>query len=181
MPIEDVFVLKRGIVVVGRIVRGVVEVGDRVEIVGMQDKVHTGVVMGLEMMERTLKQSKAGDNVGCFLRGIERDEVGRGRVLAQPGSIKSHKTFEALIYVLSKEEGGRHTPFFDGYRPCIYVYTTDIVGQITLPDDIERVMPGDSVEITVELLMPVAMEKGTRFAIREGGRVVCVGICTNVR
>ena len=181
MPIEDVFGIKgRGTVATGRIERGIVKVGDNVEIVGMREDIRTVVVTGVEMFQKTLDTGEAGDNVGCLLRGIERADIERGQVLAKPGSIKPHKTFKAQVYVLSKEEGGRHTPFFNGYRPQFYVRTTDVTGSIKLPEGVEMVMPGDNIEMTVELLQPVAMEVGVKFAIREGGRTVGAGNCTQV-
>jgi elongation factor Tu len=181
MPIEDVFGIKgRGTVGTGRIERGQVKVGDTVEIVGMKDETRTVVVTGVEMFQKTLDSGIAGDNVGCLLRGIERTDLERGQVLAKPGSIKPHKVFKAQVYVLSKEEGGRHTPFFNGYRPQFYVRTTDVTGAIRLPEGVEMVMPGDNIEMTVELIQPVAMEEGVKFAIREGGRTVGAGICTRV-
>jgi elongation factor Tu len=181
MPIEDVFGIKgRGTVATGRIELGIVKVGDNVEIVGMREDIRTVVVTGVEMFQKTLDTGEAGDNVGCLLRGIERADIERGQVLAKPGSIKPHKTFKAQVYVLSKEEGGRHTPFFNGYRPQFYVRTTDVTGSIKLPEGVEMVMPGDNIEMTVELLQPVAMEVGVKFAIREGGRTVGAGNCTQV-
>jgi elongation factor Tu len=181
MPVEDVFGIKgRGTVATGRIERGVVKVGESVEIVGMKEETRSVVVTGVEMFQKTLDQGQAGDNVGCLLRGVERTDIERGQVLAKPGSIKPHKTFKAQVYVLSKEEGGRHTPFFNGYRPQFYVRTTDVTGAIKLPDGVEMVMPGDNIEMTVELIQPVAMEEGVKFAIREGGRTVGAGICTQV-
>ncbi|MGC8828136.1 MAG: EF-Tu/IF-2/RF-3 family GTPase, partial [Anaerolineae bacterium] len=170
-PIEDVFGIKgRGTVVTGRIERGKVKVGDTVEIVGMTDDApRRTVVTGVEMFQKTLDEGIAGDNVGCLLRGIERNEVERGQVLCAPGSIKPHKKFEAQVYVLKKEEGGRHTPFFSGYRPQFYIRTTDVTGAISLPAGMEMVMPGDNVVMTIELIVPVAIEEGLRFAIREGG------------
>jgi elongation factor Tu len=181
MPVEDVFGIKgRGTVATGRIERGIVKVGDNVEIVGMSETVRSVVVTGVEMFQKTLDQGQAGDNVGCLMRGIERAEIERGQVLAKPGSIKPHQVFKAQVYVLSKEEGGRHTPFFNGYRPQFYVRTTDVTGSIKLPEGVEMVMPGDNIEMTVELIQPVAMEEGVKFAIREGGRTVGAGICTNM-
>src|SRR5436309_962529 len=150
------------------------------EIVGMKEETRTVVVTGVEMFQKTLDQGLAGDNVGCLLRGVERSEIERGQVLAKPGSIKPHRSFKAQVYVLSKEEGGRHTPFFNGYRPQFYVRTTDVTGAIRLPEGVEMVMPGDNIEMTVELIQPVAMEEGVTFAIREGGRTVGAGICTKV-
>src|SRR5216110_3312892 len=181
MPVEDVFGIKgRGTVATGRIERGVIKVGEQVEIVGMKEETRTVVVTGVEMFQKTLDQGIAGDNVGCLLRGVERTEIERGQVLAKPGSIKPHRAFQAQVYVLSKEEGGRHTPFFNGYRPQFYVRTTDVTGAIRLPEGVEMVMPGDNIEMTVELIQPVAMEEGVTFAIREGGRTVGAGICTKV-
>lgn len=181
MPVEDVFGIKgRGTVATGRVERGVVKVGENIEIVGMKEETRTVVVTGVEMFQKTLDQGEAGDNVGCLLRGVERTDIERGQVLAKPGSIKPHATFKAQVYVLSKEEGGRHTPFFNGYRPQFYVRTTDVTGSIKLPEGVEMVMPGDNIEMTVELIQPVAMEEGVKFAIREGGRTVGAGICTNV-
>jgi elongation factor Tu len=181
MPVEDVFGIKgRGTVATGRIERGIVKVGESVEIVGMQEVTRTVVVTGVEMFQKTLDQGMAGDNVGCLLRGVERADIERGQVLAKPGSIKPHKNFKAQVYVLSKEEGGRHTPFFNGYRPQFYVRTTDVTGAIKLPEGVEMVMPGDNIEMTVELIQPVAMEEGVKFAIREGGRTVGAGICTKI-
>jgi len=181
MPVEDVFGIKgRGTVATGRIERGVVKTGESVEIVGMKDETRTVVVTGVEMFQKTLDQGMAGDNVGCLLRGVERADIERGQVLAKPGSIKPHKTFQAQVYVLSKEEGGRHTPFFNGYRPQFYIRTTDVTGAIKLPEGVEMVMPGDNIEMTVELIQPIAMEEGVKFAIREGGRTVGAGICVRV-
>ncbi len=181
MPIEDVFGIKgRGTVGTGRIERGKIKVGESVDIVGMKDEIRTVVVTGVEMFQKTLDEGLAGDNVGCLLRGVERTELERGQVLAKPGSIKPHKRFKAQVYVLSKEEGGRHTPFFNGYRPQFYVRTTDVTGAIKLPEGVEMVMPGDHINMEVELIQPVAMEAGVKFAIREGGRTVGAGICTEV-
>src|SRR5881227_963927 len=181
MPVEDVFGIKgRGTVATGRIERGVIKTGESIDIVGMKEATRTVVVTGVEMFQKTLDQGLAGDNVGCLLRGVERSEIERGQVLAKPGSIKPHKVFQAQVYVLSKEEGGRHTPFFNGYRPQFYVRTTDVTGAIRLPEGVEMVMPGDNIEMTVELIQPVAMEEGVTFAIREGGRTVGAGICTRV-
>jgi elongation factor Tu len=180
MPIEDVFGIKgRGTVVTGRIERGQVKTGDEVEIVGMGEQ-RKVVVTGVEMFQKTLDSGVAGDNVGCLLRGVERTEVERGQVLAKPGSIKPHTRFAAEVYVLGKEEGGRHTPFFNGYRPQFYVRTTDVTGSIQLPEGVEMVMPGDNVQMTVELITPVACEEGLRFAIREGGRTVGAGVVTSI-
>jgi elongation factor Tu len=181
MPVEDVFGIKgRGTVATGRIERGQVKVGENIEIVGMKEETRTVVVTGVEMFQKTLDSGIAGDNVGCLLRGVERADIERGQVLAKPGSIKPHKKFKAQVYVLSKEEGGRHTPFFNGYRPQFYVRTTDVTGAIKLPEGVEMVMPGDNIEMTVELIQPVAMEAGVRFAIREGGRTVGAGNCTSI-
>ena len=180
MPIEDVFGIKgRGTVVTGRIERGVVKPGEEVEIVGFTETRKT-VCTGVEMFRKTLDEGDPGDNVGCLLRGIEREDVERGQVLAKPGSIKPHTKFEGEVYVLAKEEGGRHTPFFTGYRPQFYIRTTDVTGNVALPDGVEMVMPGDNIKITVDLITPVALEEGVRFAIREGGRTVGAGVLTKV-
>ena len=180
MPIEDVFSISgRGTVVTGRIERGIVKVGDTVEIVGIKDTTST-TVTGVEMFRKLLDQGQAGDNVGVLLRGTKREEVERGQVLCKPGSIKPHTKFEAEVYVLSKEEGGRHTPFFNGYRPQFYFRTTDVTGACDLPEGIEMVMPGDNVKMTVSLIAPIAMEEGLRFAIREGGRTVGAGVVAKV-
>jgi len=181
MPIEDVFGIKgRGTVVTGRIERGQIKVGDEVEILGMSRESRRVVVTGVEMFRKTLDYGQAGDNVGCLLRGVERDEVERGQVLAKPGSIKPHTKFDAEVVVLSKEEGGRHTPFFSGYRPQFYFRTTDVTGEITLPEGVEMVMPGDNTRMTINLIVPIAMEEGLRFAIREGGRTVGAGVITKI-
>jgi elongation factor Tu len=182
MPIEDVFGIKgRGTVVTGRIERGKVKVGETIEIIGMSEEApRKTVVTGVEMFQKTLDEGQAGDNVGALLRGIERVDVERGQVLAAPGSIKPHKSFKAQVYVLKKEEGGRHTPFFPGYRPQFYIRTTDVTGAIELPSGMEMVMPGDNVEMGVELIVPVAIEEGLRFAIREGGRTVGSGVVTKI-
>jgi elongation factor Tu len=182
MPIEDVFGIKgRGTVVTGRIERGKVKMGETIEIIGMSDEApRKTVVTGVEMFQKTLDEGVAGDNVGVLLRGIERTDVERGQVLAAPGSIKPHKKVRAQVYVLKKEEGGRHTPFFPGYRPQFYIRTTDVTGSITLPEGMEMVMPGDNVEMGVELIVPVAIEEGLRFAIREGGRTVGSGVVTKI-
>ena len=182
MPIEDVFGIKgRGTVVTGRIERGKVKMGDTVEIIGMTNAApRKTVITGVEMFQKTLDEGVAGDNVGVLVRGIERTDVERGQVLAAPGSIKPHTTFKAQVYVLKKEEGGRHTPFFPGYRPQFYIRTTDVTGSITLPEGMEMVMPGDNVEMGVELIVPVAIEEGLRFAIREGGRTVGAGVVTKI-
>jgi elongation factor Tu len=180
MPVEDVFSISgRGTVVTGRIERGVVNVGDEIEIVGIKDTQKT-TVTGVEMFRKLLDQGLAGDNVGVLLRGTKRDEVERGQVLCKPGSINPHTNFEAEVYVLSKEEGGRHTPFFNGYRPQFYFRTTDVTGACDLPEGIEMVMPGDNVKMTVALIAPIAMEEGLRFAIREGGRTVGAGVVSKI-
>ncbi len=180
MPVEDVFsIAGRGTVVTGRIERGVVKVGDEVEIVGIRPTQKT-TVTGVEMFRKELDKGEAGDNVGVLLRGTKKEEVERGMVLCKPGSITPHKKFEGEIYVLSKEEGGRHTPFFTNYRPQFYVRTTDVTGSITLPEGVEMVMPGDNVKITVELINSIALELGTKFAIREGGRTVGAGVVSNI-
>jgi len=180
MPIEDVFGIKgRGTVVTGRIERGVVKPGEEIEIVGLGATRRT-TVTGVEMFKKLLDQGQAGDNVGCLLRGIDREDVARGQVLAKPGSITPHARFEAEVYTLSKEEGGRHTPFFPGYRPQFYIRTTDVTGNIELPEGVEMVMPGDNVKMTINLIQPVAVEDGLRFAIREGGRTVGAGAVTKI-
>ena len=180
MPIEDVFGIKgRGTVVTGRVERGIVKAGEEVEIVGFAATRKT-VCTGVEMFRKTLDSGEAGDNVGCLLRGIEREDVERGQVLAKPGSIKPHTKFEAEVYCLSKEEGGRHTPFFNGYRPQFYIRTTDVTGSINLPEGVEMVMPGDNIKMTSELGSAVALEEGVRFAIREGGRTVGAGVLTKL-
>ena len=180
LPVEDVFTISgRGTVVTGRVERGIVKVGEEIEIVGFTDTKKT-IVTGVEMFRKLLDEGRAGDNVGCLLRGIEKQDVERGQVLAKPGSIKPHKKFKAEIYVLTKEEGGRHTPFFGNYRPQFYFRTTDVTGTIALKAGTEMVMPGENVEITVELITPVAMEKELRFAIREGGRTVGAGVVAEV-
>jgi len=180
MPIEDVFSISgRGTVVTGRIERGRVKVGEEVEIVGIRDTVKT-TCTGVEMFRKLLDEGVAGDNVGVLLRGTKRDDVERGQVLAKPASIKPHTHFEAEVYVLSKEEGGRHTPFFDGYRPQFYFRTTDVTGAVSLPEGIEMVVPGDNVKVTVKLINPIAMDEGLRFAIREGGRTVGAGVVAKV-
>jgi elongation factor Tu len=180
MPIEDVFSISgRGTVVTGRVERGIVNVGDEIEIVGIKETTKT-TVTGVEMFRKLLDQGQAGDNVGVLLRGTKRDEVERGQVLAKPGSITPHTKFEAEVYVLSKEEGGRHTPFFKGYRPQFYFRTTDVTGACELPDGVEMVMPGDNIAMTVTLIAPIAMEDGLRFAIREGGRTVGAGVVSKI-
>ena len=181
MPVEDVFTITgRGTVASGRIDRGTVKVGDSVEIVGLVEKVLTSVVTGLEMFHKTLDLGEAGDNVGVLLRGVDRDQIVRGQVLAAPGSIKTHKTFKGQVYILSKDEGGRHTPFFSDYRPQFYFHTTDITGEIELPEGTEMVMPGDNTEFSVALIKPAAIEVGTKFTIREGGRTVGAGQVTEI-
>src|SRR5712692_7573345 len=180
MPIEDIFsITGRGTVVTGRIERGIVKIQEEVEIVGIRDTRKT-VVTGVEMFRKLLDEGQAGDNVGCLLRGVDKDEVERGQVLAKPGSIKPHKKFNAEVYVLTKEEGGRHTPYFNGYRPQFYFRTTDVTGVCTLPSGVEMVMPGDNVTMAIELIQPIAMEGELRFAIREGGRTVGAGVVTEI-
>ncbi len=180
MPIEDVFTISgRGTVVTGRIERGVINVGEEVEIIGIEDT-STSTVTGVEMFRKLLDRGEAGDNVGCLLRGTKREEVQRGQVLAKPGSITPHSKFACEVYVLNKDEGGRHTPFFNNYRPQFYFRTTDVTGSIKLPDGTEMVMPGDNIAMTVELICPIAMEKEVRFAIREGGRTVGAGVVTDI-
>jgi elongation factor Tu len=182
MYVENVYSIPgRGTAATGLIERGSVKVGEAVEIVGMKEKSRSAVVTGLEMFHQTLEQGgMAGDNVGCLLRGVAHTEIERGQVLARPGSIKPHTTFKAQVYVLTKEEGGRHKPFFSGYQPQFYVRTTDVTGAIKLPEDVAMVMPGDNVEMRVELLQPVAMEEGVKFAIREGGHTIGAGFCTGI-
>ncbi len=181
MPVEDVFSIKgRGTVGTGRAERGIVKVGDEVEIVGLMEKVKKTVVTGVEMFNKTLEEGRAGDNIGVLLRGVEKDDLKRGMVLSKPGSITPHRKFEGEVYVLSKEEGGRHTAFFSGYRPQFYFRTTDVTGSVTLPSGVEMVMPGDNVKADVELITPIAMEPNLRFAIREGGRTVGAGVVTKV-
>ena len=181
MPIEDIFTITgRGTVVTGRVERGIVKVGEEIEIVGMQAETKKSVVTGVEMFRKLLDEGRAGDNIGALLRGIDKDEVERGQVLAKPGSIKPWKKFKAEVYVLGKDEGGRHTPFFNGYRPQFYFRTTDVTGVCTLPGGVEMVMPGDNVTMTIELIQPVAMEKELRFAIREGGRTVGAGVVAEI-
>jgi elongation factor Tu len=181
MAVEDVFSIEgRGTVATGRIERGLVKTGDEVEIVGFADKPRKVVCTGVEMFRKTLDSGQAGDNVGCLIRGIKREEIERGQVLAKPGSITPHKKFEAEVYVLSKEEGGRHTPFFSGYRPQFYFRTTDVTGTATLMGDAEMCMPGDNARISVELMAPIAMDDGVRFAIREGGKTVGSGVVTKI-
>ncbi len=181
MPIEDIFSIEgRGTVVTGRIERGKVKVGEEVEIVGMQEEIEKTTVTGIEMFNKQLDEGLAGDNAGVLLRGMKKEDVHRGQVLAAPGSITPHTEFEAEVYVLSKEEGGRHTPFFSGYKPQFYVRTTDVTGEVTLPEGVEMVMPGDNATFKVKLVAPVAMEEQMRFAIREGGRTVGAGVVTKI-
>ena len=181
MPIEDVFTITgRGTVVTGRVERGQVKVGETVEIVGLQDESKKTVVTGVEMFRKLLDYAETGDNIGCLLRGVDRKEVERGQVLAKPGSIKPHTKFKGQVYVLTKEEGGRHTPFFNGYRPQFYFRTTDVTGVAKLPEGVEMVMPGDNIEMDIELITPIAIEEGLRFAIREGGRTVGSGVVIGV-
>ena len=181
MPIEDVFSISgRGTVVTGRVERGIVKVGDEIEIVGMKDTRKT-TCTGVEMFRKLLDSGEAGDNIGALLRGVGREEVERGQVLAKPGSITPHTNFTAEAYILTKEEGGRHTPFFTNYRPQFYFRTTDVTGVVTLPEGTEMVMPGDNVSMTVELIAPIAMDEGLRFAIREGGRTVGAGVVASIQ
>ena len=181
MPVEDVFTITgRGTVATGRVEQGTVKVGEQVEIVGIRPQTTTTVVTGVEMFRKLLDQGQAGDNIGVLLRGTKRDEIERGQVLAKPGSITPHTEFTAQVYVLSKEEGGRHTPFFNNYRPQFYFRTTDVTGEVTLPEGAEMIMPGDNVEMSVELITPIALEVGQRFAIREGGRTVGAGAITKI-
>ena len=180
MPVEDVFSISgRGTVITGRVERGIVKVGEEVEIVGLKDTQKT-IATGVEMFRKLLDQGQAGDNIGLLLRGTKREDVERGQVVCKPGSIKPHTEFEAEIYVLSKEEGGRHTPFFKGYRPQFYFRTTDVTGDCQLPEGVEMVMPGDNIKMIVSLIAPIAMEDGLRFAIREGGRTVGAGVVAKV-
>ena len=181
MPVEDVFTITgRGTVATGRIERGVAHVGDAVEIVGMKDEKKSTVITGLEMFRKTLDEAMAGDNVGALLRGVDRKEIERGQVLAKPGSVKPHTHFTGQVYVLKKEEGGRHTPFFNGYRPQFYFRTTDVTGSVKLPEGTEMVMPGDNVDMEITLITPIAMEQGLRFAIREGGHTVGAGVVGDI-
>ncbi|KKQ23343.1 MAG: Elongation factor Tu [Candidatus Roizmanbacteria bacterium GW2011_GWC2_37_13] len=180
MPVEDVFTISgRGTVVTGRVERGVAKVNEEVEIVGIKETKKT-VITGVEMFRKTLDEARAGDNVGLLLRGVEKDDVLRGQVVAKPGTITPHTEFEAELYILTKEEGGRHTPFFKGYRPQFYIKTTDITGEVTLPAGVEMVMPGDNVKVTAKLIYPVAMEEGLKFAVREGGHTVGAGVVTKI-
>lgn len=181
MPVEDVFTITgRGTVATGRVERGEIKVGDTIEIVGMTEKPKSTVVTGVEMFRKLLDSAVAGDNIGALLRGVERKEIERGQVLAKPGSIKPHTKFKAEVYVLSKEEGGRHTPFFTNYRPQFYFRTTDVTGVVNLPEGVEMVMPGDNIQMAIELITPIAIEEGLRFAIREGGRTVGAGVVTAI-
>jgi elongation factor Tu len=181
MPVEDVFTITgRGTVATGRVERGRVKVGEEIAIVGFSDDVRKTVVTGVEMFRKTLDEGMAGDNVGILLRGVGREDIERGQVLAKLNSIKPHRKFEAEVYILSKEEGGRHTPFFKGYRPQFYMRTTDVTGSVTLPENVEMVMPGDNIKMSVELITPIAIEQGSRFAIREGGRTVGAGVVTKL-
>lgn len=181
MPVEDVFTITgRGTVATGRVERGIVKVGDEVQIVGLAEETKKTVVTGVEMFRKLLDQAVAGDNIGVLLRGVERKEIERGQVLAKPGSITPHTKFEGEVYVLTKEEGGRHTPFFNGYRPQFYFRTTDVTGVADLPEGVEMVMPGDNIKMTIELITSIAMEEGLRFAIREGGRTVGAGVVTKI-
>ncbi|MGB3129794.1 MAG: EF-Tu/IF-2/RF-3 family GTPase, partial [Dehalococcoidia bacterium] len=180
MPVEDVFSIKgRGTVVTGRVERGIVKAGQEIEIVGMKETRKT-IVTGVEMFHKTLTDGQPGDAIGCLLRGIERDDVERGQVLAQAGSIKPHTTFEAAVYILTKEEGGRHTPFFNGYKPQFYIRTMDVTGSIELPSGVEMAMPGDDIKAKIKLHAPIALEEGVRFAVREGGRTVGAGLVTAI-
>ncbi|MCC6755545.1 MAG: elongation factor Tu, partial [Solirubrobacterales bacterium] len=181
MPVEDIFsITGRGTVATGRIEQGIVNTGDEVEIVGIHEKTETTTITGVEMFRKILDEGRAGDNVGCLLRGTKREEIERGQVLCKPGSITPHTKFKAEVYCLKKEEGGRHTPFFSGYRPQFYFRTTDVTGVANLPEGTEMVMPGDNVEMTIELIQPIAMDQGLRFAIREGGRTVGSGVVSEI-
>jgi elongation factor Tu len=181
MPVEDVFsITGRGTVATGRVEQGKVNIGDEVEILGLTETPKKTTVTGVEMFRKPLDYAEAGDNIGALLRGVNREEVERGQVLVKPGSVKAHKNFKAEVYVLSKEEGGRHTPFFSNYRPQFYFRTTDVTGTISLPEGVEMVMPGDNVEMTVELISPIAIENGTKFTVREGGRTVGAGIVASI-
>ncbi|EHA6441723.1 TPA: EF-Tu/IF-2/RF-3 family GTPase, partial [Clostridium perfringens] len=181
MPVEDVFTITgRGTVATGRVERGVLHVGDEVEVIGLTEERRKTVVTGIEMFRKLLDEAQAGDNIGALLRGIQRTDIERGQVLAQVGTINPHKKFVGQVYVLKKEEGGRHTPFFDGYRPQFYFRTTDVTGSIKLPEGMEMVMPGDHIDMEVELITEIAMDEGLRFAIREGGRTVGSGVVTSI-
>src|SRR3954466_10860317 len=180
MPVEDVFSIKgRGTVATGRVEQGIVKINDEVEIVGIRDT-RKSVVTGIEAFKKSLDQGQAGDNAGVLLRGIERDDIERGQVLAKPGTITPHTEFDSEVYILNKDEGGRHTPFFKGYKPQFYFRTTDVTGDVELPAGTERVMPGDNIQMTIELITPIAMEEQVRFAIREGGRTVGAGVVTKI-
>ena len=180
MPVEDVFSIKgRGTVATGRVERGIVKVNDKLQLVGIRPTKET-VATGLEMFNKLLDEARAGENVGILLRGVDKTEIERGMVLAKTGSITPHTIFEGKVYILSKEEGGRHTPFFTGYKPQFYIRTTDVTGDVTLPEKIEMVMPGDNVQLEVELIIPIAMEKESRFAIREGGHTVGAGVVSEI-
>jgi elongation factor Tu len=180
MPVEDVFTISgRGTVVTGRVERGIVKVGEEVEIIGLKDTAKT-IVTGVEMFRKLLDQGQAGDNIGALLRGTKKEEIERGQVLAKPGSITPHKKFNGSVYILKKEEGGRHTPFFKGYRPQFYFRTTDVTGSVELPAGTEMVMPGDNVNLEITLISPIACEEGLRFAIREGGKTVGAGVVTKI-
>ena len=182
MPVEDVFsITGRGTVATGRVERGQVKVGDVVEVIGIEEEAKTTTVTGVEMFRKLLDYAEAGDNIGALLRGIAREDIQRGQVLAKPGSITPHTNFKAEVYVLSKEEGGRHTPFFSNYRPQFYFRTTDVTGICMLPEGVEMVMPGDNIEMTVELIAPIALEEGTKFSIREGGRTVGAGVVASIQ
>jgi elongation factor Tu len=181
MPVEDVFsITGRGTVATGRIEQGIIKTGETIEIVGIKPETDQTVVTGVEMFRKILDEGRAGDNVGCLLRGTKREEIERGQVLCKPGSITPHTKFKAEVYCLKKEEGGRHTPFFNGYRPQFYFRTTDVTGVANLPEGTEMVMPGDNVQMTIELIQPIAMDQGLRFAIREGGRTVGSGVVTEI-
>ncbi|MBP9797739.1 elongation factor Tu [Candidatus Woesebacteria bacterium] len=181
MPVEDVFTISgRGTVSTGRVERGTVKVGEEVEVIGLGKETKKTTITGIEMFRKTLDEGQAGDNVGLLLRGIEKEDIERGQVIAKPGTVKPHTEFEAEIYVLKKEEGGRHSPFFKGYRPQFYIRTTDVTGEVTLPEGVEMVMPGDNIKIDAKLIYPVALEEGLRFAIREGGKTVGAGVVTKV-
>ena len=181
MPVEDVFsITGRGTVATGRIEQGIVNTGDEIEIVGIHEKTETTTVTGVEMFRKILDEGRAGDNVGCLLRGTKREDIERGQVLCKPGSITPHTKYKAEVYCLKKEEGGRHTPFFSGYRPQFYFRTTDVTGVANLPEGTEMVMPGDNIEMTIELIQPIAMDQGLRFAIREGGRTVGSGVVSEI-
>jgi len=181
MPVEDVFsITGRGTVATGRVERGTIKVGEEIEIVGMTEQSRKSVVTGVEMFRKLLDQAVAGDNIGCLLRGVQRTDIERGQVLAKPGSIKPHTHFKGEVYILTKEEGGRHTPFFNGYRPQFYFRTTDVTGVLDLPEGVEMVMPGDRITMTIKLITPIAMEKGLKFAIREGGRTVGAGVVAEI-